>query len=427
MPEPDTRYAPRAALEGGRSATIAVDPNPDPGAGHPAGPRTSDSAGGTIAEPRTEPVILDPAEPVASHPLVAATADPRPGDTALLESMLRIHSHSREERELARFLVEAMATRGFTAHLDAAGNAVGMRGDPATGPTILLLGHMDTVPGEVHVRREVERLYGRGAVDAKGPLATFIAAATGFDGPGQVIVVGAVEEEAATSRGARHVLTQHDPDMAIIGEPSNWDRITIGYKGRLLADYCLKRPMAHTAGAQQGVCEIAAAFWQAVLIEAEAYNAPRAPGVFERLQPSLRRMASDSDGLIDRAKLHLGFRLPTGFDLAAWQETLIRLASASGATIRFHAHEEAVRVEKNTPLARAMLAAIRTQGGDARFAVKTGTSDLNVVATHWRCPMLAYGPGDSALDHTPDEHILLPDYHRAILVLRDALHRLTTP
>ena len=427
MPDPDTRYPPLAEPGGGRSATVVVSPNPAPDADYPAGPLTADSAGFAIAGPRAEPITSASAGPVDPHPLASPTDDPSSGDVALLESMLRIRSHSREERELARFLVEAMATRGFTAHLDAAGNAIGTRGDPATGPTILLLGHMDTVPGEIPVHREGDRLHGRGAVDAKGPLATFIAATTGFNGPGQVIVVGAVEEEAATSRGARHVLTQHDPDMAIIGEPSNWDRITIGYKGRLLADYSLERPMAHTAGAQQGVCEIAAAFWQAVLAEADAYNAPRAPGTFDRLQPSLRRMSSDSDGLTDRAELHLGFRLPTDFDRAAWQETLLRLASDSGAAIRFHAYEEAVRVEKNTPLARAMLAAIRNQGGDARFAVKTGTSDLNVVATGWRCPMLAYGPGDSALDHTPDEHILLPDYHRAILVLRDALHRLTTP
>jgi len=427
MPDPDARYAPVAEPEGGRSATLPLTPNPAPDAGHPAEPCTTESAGSAIAGPQSEPITSASAELVDSPPLASAAVDPSTDDAALLESMLRIRSHSREERELAHFLVEAMATRGFTAHLDAAGNAVGMRGDPATGPTILLLGHMDTVPGEVPVHRVGERLHGRGAVDAKGPLATFIAATTGFNGPGRVIVVGAVEEEAATSRGARHVLTQHDPDMAIIGEPSNWDRITIGYKGRLLADYSLERPMAHTAGAQQGVCEIAAAFWQAVLGKAAAYNEQRPLGVFERLQASLRRMSSHSDGLIDRAELHLGFRLPTGFDLAAWQETLLRLASDSGAAIRFHAYEEAVRVEKNTPLARAMLAAIRGQGGDARFAVKTGTSDLNVVATGWRCPMLAYGPGDSALDHTPDEHILLPDYHRAILVLRDALHRLTTP
>ena len=34
-------------------------------------------------------------------------------------------------------------------------------------------------------------------------------------------------------------------------------------------------------------------------------------------------------------------------------------------------------------------------GGDAsrRFVLKTGTSDMNVVARRWRCPILAYGPG----------------------------------
>ena len=40
----------------------------------------------------------------------------------------------------------------------------------------MLLGHIDTVPGRVPVRREGGRLYGRGAVDAKGPLACFVAA-----------------------------------------------------------------------------------------------------------------------------------------------------------------------------------------------------------------------------------------------------------
>ena len=35
----------------------------------------------------------------------------------------------------------------------------------------------------------------------------------------------------------------------------------------------------------------------------------------------------------------------------------------------------------------------------------------------WQCPILAYGPGDSTLDHTPHEHIDLKEYHQAINVL----------
>ena len=62
--------------------------------------------------------------------------------------------------------------------------------------------------------------------------------------------------------------------------------------------------------------------------------------------------------------------------------------------------------------------------GDPKFKVKTGTADMNVVAPHWRCPMLAYGPGDSSLDHTPEEHIEIDEYTRAIDVLESVLRLL---
>ena len=65
----------------------------------------------------------------------------------------------------------------------------------------------------------------------------------------------------------------------------------------------------------------------------------------------------------------------------------------------------AYRCDKNTPLVRSLLAGVRAAGGTPRFKVKTGTADMNVVGPAWRCQMAAYGPGDSSLDHTPDEHI----------------------
>ncbi|MCA1554295.1 MAG: M20/M25/M40 family metallo-hydrolase, partial [Chloroflexi bacterium] len=99
--------------------------------------------------------------------------------------------------------------------------------------------------------------------------------------------------------------------------------------------------------------------------------------------------------------------------------------NADGAQLTFASEEAAVRAEKNTPLVRAFLAAMRTHGGNAGFTVKTGTSDMNVVAPIWRCPIVAYGPGDSNLDHTPHEHIDLNEYLNAIDVLVDALTDLT--
>ena len=70
----------------------------------------------------------------------------------LLREMLGIYSPSRQERELAEYLVAAMVERGFRAYCDGAGNAVGELGDGER--EILLLGHIDTVPGFIPVRIE---------------------------------------------------------------------------------------------------------------------------------------------------------------------------------------------------------------------------------------------------------------------------------
>jgi LysW-gamma-L-lysine carboxypeptidase len=87
-------------------------------------------------------------------------------------------------------------------------------------------------------------------------------------------------------------------------------------------------------------------------------------------------------------------------------------------------HENAYRSEKDTQLTRVFRQAIRKLGGNPRFKVKTGTSDMNVVAPDWNLPMLAYGPGDSALDHTPHEHLDLVEYQKASAVLASALEML---
>ncbi|MCB0360215.1 MAG: M20/M25/M40 family metallo-hydrolase, partial [Bdellovibrionales bacterium] len=64
-------------------------------------------------------------------------------------------------------------------------------------------------------------------------------------------------------------------------------------------------------------------------------------------------------------------------------------------------------------------------GGEPRLFLKTGTADMNVLAAGWpSCPMVAYGPGDSALDHTPNEHLPVADYQRAQNILRSALEAL---
>ncbi len=80
--------------------------------------------------------------------------------------------------------------------------------------------------------------------------------------------------------------------------------------------------------------------------------------------------------------------------------------------------------EKNSAVVRALLRAIRAQGGTPRLKLQTGTSDMNVLGTAWCCPIAAYGPGDSALGHTPHEHIDLGEFLRGVDVLTGALELL---
>ena len=189
--------------------------------------------------------------------------------TDLLRGLVAVPSLSRQESAATTWLVAQMQAFGYErAFVDAAGNAVGEIGPEDAPSTIVLLGHIDTVPGNIPVRVEETAagavLYGRGSVDAKGPLATFAVAVArlGADWAQnnkiRIVVVGVVEEEAASSKGARFIRDRFDgvqaplPRACIIGEPSSWQRVTLGYKGRILIEIDASQPMAHTAGPDAG-------------------------------------------------------------------------------------------------------------------------------------------------------------------------------
>ncbi len=369
----------------------------------------------------------------------------------LLEEMLRIPSPSTQERVLAQWLVARMRGMGFAARRDEAGNVVGYWG---SGPReVMLLGHIDTVPGFIEVRREGNRLHGRGAVDAKGPMAAAIAAVSRQPvGSGcRFTVIGAVEEEGS-SRGARHLVGRRAPDQLVILEPSGWDAVTLGYKGSLRLRYRLSQPMGHGAGPLESAGDKAIAFIRRVQEFAEVVPPPRpspqgggrekspspqgggrekspspqgggeertGKSAFERLDVRVIRLHVDNDGFRETAAMSLGFRLPPGFDVATFKQQLEQWRD--GAELRFEYADAAVRMDKNTPVVRAFLKAIRDAGGTPRFKMKTGTSDMNILAPVWGCPALAYGPGDSRLDHTPDEAADLDEFERGVDVLTSAL------
>jgi predicted acetylornithine/succinylornithine family transaminase/N-acetyl-ornithine/N-acetyl-lysine deacetylase len=385
------------------------------------------------ATPRTAPVY-GPGSVQSNHQ----------NELALLYNMLTIPSYSRQERALAHYLVDRAQQMGLYACMDDVGNFIASTGAINRGLTInrgptdtslqpiILLGHMDTVGGYIPVNLQDGVLYGRGAVDAKGPLAAFLCATARFarEIPPDmlqhpIVVIGAIEEEAATSRGARAVVGRYQPLACVIGEPSGSSAVTIGYKGRLLVDYRVTRSIHHSAGPQQNSSEVATAFWNRVCQHASDWNQQHVDNsAFAALTPSLRSINSNHDGLEEQTRLCIGYRLPPGYDIDGLRSKLERWAYEDEAQLSFSGLEEAFQTTRTTPLARTFIKAIGASGGKASFKRKTGTSDMNVVGPAWGQNIVAYGPGDSRLDHTPQEHILIAEYIQAIDVLELVLREL---
>src|SRR3989304_5791964 len=119
-------------------------------------------------------------------------------EVGVLLELVKAHSPSGREEDGVRAFTQVAQSLGFATEVDGAGNGIARIGSGK--PQTLFLGHVDTVEGELPVRVEDGRVYGRGAVDAKGALATALLAAKDHAGPGGSLVVAA-GGEGGDSRG----------------------------------------------------------------------------------------------------------------------------------------------------------------------------------------------------------------------------------
>ena len=365
------------------------------------------------------------------------TRPPRVNQSAareLLVDLVSIRSPSGEEDAAARRLVEFFRAHGREAWLDAVGN---VRAPADDG--LLLTSHVDTVPGDLPVEitaseyddedplRGGNALWGRGSVDATGSLAAMAVAAVRTG----VSFAGVVGEET-DSRGARHLVADRTavPGAVVNGEPSGWDGITLGYRGFLAGTYAGSTPAGHSSRPVANAIEQAMAWWSRVeRALADAVEEPDA--VFESVttKPVAVRGGLADDGQSVTARMDVQFRVPPGLGAdsqtgAVEQVREVVEGVLETGTLEWNEPIPPVMVSARTPLARAFRVAIRDAGGEARLLRKTGTSDMNLYAVAWDCPMVTYGPGDAALDHAPNEHLALEEYDRSIAVLEGVANRL---
>lgn len=353
----------------------------------------------------------------------------------LLTRLLDIYSPSGKEEEISSFLVKEMESLGFRVTKDEVGNIIGEIG--CAKPVILLCGHVDTVAGQLPVRFKNNKLFGRGAVDAKASLAAMIVAASMLAKESlqnKVIVAGVVDEEGS-SKGIKHLIEAgFSSDYAIFGEPSGAERIIIGYKGVLQLKITCSTKTGHSA-----------APWLFENAVEKAIEISRKIKEFHLPQEKLEsRFYSITSCLIrieggegfskvpSKCDIHVDIRVPPQFtaqQLFDEISKIIKQYQVANPEVSVETEIEKIidpfDVEQDSPLVQALSWSIRKVRQTSPLLLrKTGTGDMNLLGKAMKIPVVTYGPGISRLDHTPNEHIDIQEYLDSIQVYKGAILKL---
>jgi LysW-gamma-L-lysine carboxypeptidase len=132
------------------------------------------------------------------------------------------------------------------------------------------------------------------------------------------------------------------------------------------------------------------------------------------------------------SELYIDIRVPVPFSTAqVLEETKKVIAAYQTANPNVAVSASVVdsvepfEANKSSPLVHALSSSIRkVLNKPATLLRKTGTGDMNILGKAMNLPIVTYGPGDSHLDHTVDEHIVISEYLDSIQVYKETLLKL---
>jgi putative selenium metabolism hydrolase len=357
-------------------------------------------------------------------------------DRQALESfalrLVRTASPSGSEGAVAGLVREEMERLGYAVETDDLGNVIGTRG--SGGPCVLFDAHMDTVgvtdPAEWSADPAGElrdgRLYGRGAMDMKGPLAAVVHGAAAAPAAGRVVVCASIAEEMIEGFATVEVARRMRPDVAVICEATG-RRVAIGQRGRAELVVEVRGRPTHSSRPELGVNAVEAmadvlaaarlidlpvhdALGRAILVPTDIVSRP-----FPALSvvPDLCTVTFDRRTLPGENEDDVLAPLRAVADAAvephgATATVTIgvdRFDSYSGARVEAPNFAPAWFVDPGREPARTALAALGAEPHHWMFCTNgSGTAALGI-------PTLGYGPGDETLAHRVDEHIELDELY----------------
>ena len=346
-------------------------------------------------------------------------------------------------------------------------NVFGRQAGSTEGPAIHLNGHFDVVPVGLGWTRDPfggqtadGRLYGRGSCDMKAGIAAAVFAAEAIrrSGVGHALPIeisGTVDEESGGFAGVAWLaenrwLSRERTRAVIIPEPFGVDRVCVGHRGVYWFEVIAEGRIAHGSMPYLGVNAIEGMSHFLDLVRDELGPALAGRITAMPVVPEGSRYATININGIDggqpvddipspcvadrcRAVFDRRFLLEEGLEKTRAEiSALVQKAQARMPAVKFSIADrlifEPTRAPEDAPLIGALTDAIeRVTGRKAALVASPGTYDQKHVARIAGVPhCVAYGPGELAMAHQPDEYCSLDDMVSCTKVLALAVLRLAS-
>ncbi len=364
-----------------------------------------------------------------------------------LQRLIRTRSLPAHEGEIAGLVEKEMQRLGYDeVRRDEAGNVIGSIRGSGEAPSIMLNAHLDHVdvgderawpfPPFAGVVQE-GRVWGRGAMDIKGPLATQIFAAAELKSSGRIppgdVYVSAVVQEEVGGLGARYLATHLRPALVVVGEASR-NQLRLGHRGRTELLLHVKGRSVHASVPHRGAnpLHVVARFVQGL----ERLRMRSAPVLgASSVAPTLIRTDQTSPNVVPgEAWLTCDWRNTAGESgeearqvLEALAEEALIPGTEAALTIPIHERISYTGFSMNVPADNpsfllpgdhpALTAARRILREATGMAADPQPWSFATDGGHFSkagLTVLGYAPGEEELAHTVDESIEIAQIEKAL-------------
>jgi acetylornithine deacetylase/succinyl-diaminopimelate desuccinylase len=386
----------------------------------------------------------------------------------LMTDLIKLESYSEEngcEEAIANYLRNYFNSLGCDVALRevASGrpNVIASIGKK-DGFTLMLNAHLDTVPpGNWHDNEPFQavykngRIYGRGAVDMKGPITSCLLAFTSLvqfakdSLKGRLVFTGVVGEEGSASIGTHEVLQNGPiPDCVIVCEPTNLD-IAISQKGSATFNVSFKGLAAHSSQPEMGrnAIQLAADFislhYRSFYKNFSHFRDPLLGMV--SLVPVSIQGGGRNDTIPDSCSVKLNCRYPGKIKLKDIENYLINIAK-NVCEKYDHCHFEVCQLTRELDWKlsekvsfNALPFAISKNSLIVKILEKciievTSRKPENIGVSYWsdagifgglaKVPTVIFGPGQIEVAHGPKEYIELTQITTAAKILSSVVLRI---